>query len=173
MMIPTMTMIVKVSVWKKEVNVNPYAKVLLNWNVVEKRLRELISEDKYLSEEDKEKYIEYKEVQAKADRQYELNRLEHAVPEMETKKVTIDGRKCTLIDEWGTEDEKYLLGNDMEERAFYYAQVNDKVFEYDYKPERSEVEDDYINAIAEEDINRMKQRYLHVWKEMVMQRNRG
>lgn len=134
--------------------VNPYAKVLLNWNVVEKRLRELISEDKYLSEEDKEKYLEYKEVQAKADRQYELNRLEHAVPEMKSKKVTIDGRECTLIDEWGTEAEKYLLGNDIEERAFYYAQVNDKVFEYDYKPERSEVEDDYINAIAEEDIDR-------------------
>lgn len=93
-------------------------------------------------------------VQAKADRQYELNRLEHAVPEKETKKVTIDGRECTLIDEWGTEAEKYLLGNDIEECAFYYAQVNDKVFEYDYKPERSEVEDDYINAIAEEDIDR-------------------
>ena len=93
-------------------------------------------------------------VQAKSDRQYELNRLEHAVPEKETKKVTIDGRECTLIDEWGTEAEKYLLGNDIEERAFYYAQVNDKVFEYDYKPERSEVEDDYINAIAEEDIDR-------------------
>lgn len=93
-------------------------------------------------------------VQAKSDRQYELNRLEHAVPEKETKKVTIDGRECTLIDEWGTEAEKYLLGNDIEERAFYYAQVNDKVFEYDYKPGRSEVEDDYINAIAEEDIDR-------------------
>lgn len=93
-------------------------------------------------------------VQAKSDRQYEHNRLEHAVPEKETKKVTIDGRECTLIDEWGTEAEKYLLGNDIEERAFYYAQVNDKVFEYDYKPERSEVEDDYINAIAEEDIDR-------------------
>ena len=93
-------------------------------------------------------------VQAKADRQYELNRLEHAVPEKETKKVTIDGRECTLIDEWGTEAEKYLLGNDIEECAFYYAQVNDKVFEYDYKPERSEVEDNYINAIAEEDIDR-------------------
>ncbi len=59
-----------------------------------------------------------------------------------------------MIDEWGTENEKYLLGNDMEERALYYAQVNDKVFEYDYKPGRSEVEDDYINAIAEEDIDR-------------------
>ena len=114
----------------------------------------LRSEDKYLSEEDKEKYLEYKEVQAKADRQYELNRLEHAMPEMKSKKVTIDRRECTLIDEWGTENEKYLLGNDMEERALYYAQVNDKVFEYDYKPGRSEVEDDYINAIAEEDIDR-------------------
>lgn len=93
-------------------------------------------------------------VQAKSDRQYELNRLEHAVPEKETKKVTIDRRECTLIDEWGTENEKYLLGNDIEERALYYAQVNDKVFEYDYKPGRSEVEDDYINAIAEEDIDR-------------------
>lgn len=59
-----------------------------------------------------------------------------------------------MIDEWGTENEKYLLGNDIEERALYYAQVNDKVFEYDYKPGRSEVEDDYINAIAEEDIDR-------------------
>lgn len=55
-------------------------------------MRELISEDKYLSEEDKEKYLEYKEVQAKADRQYELNRLEHAVPEMKSKKLRlIDG----------------------------------------------------------------------------------
>ena len=35
---------------------NPYAKVLLNWNVVEKRLRELIHEDKYLSPQGKENY---------------------------------------------------------------------------------------------------------------------
>lgn len=98
--------------------------------------------------------LQQETVQAKSDRQYELNRLEHAVPEMKSKKVTIDRRECTLIDEWGTENEKYLLGNDMEERALYYAQVNDKVFEYDYKPGRSEVEDDYINAIAEEDIDR-------------------
>ena len=46
---------------------NPYANVLLNWNVVEKRLRELISEDKYLSAEEKEKYLEYKEEQARAE----------------------------------------------------------------------------------------------------------
>ena len=46
---------------------SPYAKVLLNWNVVEKRLRELISEDKYLSAEEKDKYLEYKEEQARAE----------------------------------------------------------------------------------------------------------
>ena len=97
--------------------------------------------------------LQQETVQAKSDRQYELNRLEHAVPEMKSKKVTIDRRECTLIDEWGTENEKYLLGNDIEERALYYAQVNDKVFEYDYKPGRSEVEDDYINAIADDYIN--------------------
>ncbi len=50
--------------------------------------------------------------------------------------------------------EKYLLGNNIEDSSFYYAQVNGKTFEYDHKPERSEVEDDYINAIAEEDIDR-------------------
>ena len=38
---------------------NPYAKVLLNWNVVEKRLRELIKEDKYLSPQGKERTIRH------------------------------------------------------------------------------------------------------------------
>lgn len=69
-------------------------------------------------------------------------------------KITIDGYECVLVDEWGSEKEKYLLGNDIEDSSFYYAQVNGKTFEYDHKPERSEVEDDYINAIAEEDIDR-------------------
>lgn len=42
---------------------NPYAKVLLKWNIVEKRLRELIAADKYLSVKEKEKYQKYKEEQ--------------------------------------------------------------------------------------------------------------
>ena len=62
---------------------NPYAKVLLNWNVVEKRLRELIAEDKYLSAEGKVKYREYKEEQAREARQRELDRLESTVGEEE------------------------------------------------------------------------------------------
>ena len=62
---------------------NPYAKVLLNWNVVEKRLRELIAEDKYLSAEGKVKYREYKEEQAREARQRELDRLESGIGEEE------------------------------------------------------------------------------------------
>ena len=236
---------------------NPYAKVLLNWNVVEKRLRELIHEDKYLSPQGKENYKAYKEEQAEKARQREISRLEHGqrleckkdidaliaekfngfvlprntadeiidkygidcvefvlantvthfdydgrfsrnnkdwakdiVAENEwenndlilsshpavldgftnqarryinvirekekeaQQKITIDGYECVLVDEWGSEKEKYLLGNDIEDSSFYYAQVNGKSFEYDHKPERGEVEDDYINALAEEDIDR-------------------
>ena len=236
---------------------NPYAKVLLNWNVVEKRLRELIKDDKYLSPQGKENYKAYKEEQAEKARQRELSRLEHG-QRLECKKdidaliaekfngfvlprntadeiidkygidcvefvlantvthfdydgrfsqnnkdwakgivaenewqnndlilsshpavldgftnqarryinvlrekekeaqetVTIDGYECIPVDQWGSEKEKYLLGNNIEDSSFYYAQVNGKTFEYDHKPERSEVEDDYINAIAEEDIDR-------------------
>ena len=39
---------------------SPYASVLLNWNVVEKRIRELVQEDKYLSPQAKEAYEQYK-----------------------------------------------------------------------------------------------------------------
>ena len=53
----------------------PYTSVLLNWNVVEKRIRELIAEDKYLSHRAKEAYAEYKKEQEKealADEQEKL-----------------------------------------------------------------------------------------------------
>ena len=39
---------------------NPYAEVLLSWNVVAKRIRQLVKEDKYLSQEGKEAYARYK-----------------------------------------------------------------------------------------------------------------
>ena len=224
---------------------------------MEKRLRELIKEDKYLSPQGKENYKAYKEEQAEKARQRELSRLEHG-QRLECKKdiealiaekfngfvlprntadeivdkygidcvefvlantvthfdydgrfsqnnkdwakgivaenewqnndlilsthpavldgftnqarryinvirekekeaqetVTIDGYECIPVDEWCSEKEKYLLGNGIEDSSFYYAQVNGKTFEYDHKPERSGVEDDYINAIAEEDIDR-------------------
>jgi len=42
----------------------PYAKVLLSWKVVEKRIRKLVAEDKYLSPAGKEAYARYKEEEA-------------------------------------------------------------------------------------------------------------
>ncbi len=58
---------------------NPYAKVLLNWNVVEKRISELMKADKYLSEEGKEAYAKYKQEQAEKAMQREQEKLEHGV----------------------------------------------------------------------------------------------
>ena len=37
---------------------DPYTKVLLGWNVVEKRIRQLIKEDRYLTPEEKEAYMQ-------------------------------------------------------------------------------------------------------------------
>ncbi len=45
---------------------SPYATVLLKWNVVEKRIRELVKADKYLTPEGKEAYAEYKAEREKA-----------------------------------------------------------------------------------------------------------
>ena len=80
---------------------SPYAKVLLNWNVVEKRLRELIREDKYLSPQEKENYRAYKEEQAEKARQRELSRLEHGEAdhqpeEMLSQALTGDWEPITL-----------------------------------------------------------------------------
>ena len=58
---------------------SPYAKVLLNWNVVEKRIRELVKKDKYLSPEGKEAYAKYKQEQAEKAMQKEQEKLEHGV----------------------------------------------------------------------------------------------
>ena len=46
---------------------NPYAEVLLSWNVVAKRIRQLVKEDKYLSQEGKEAYARYKMQQQKKE----------------------------------------------------------------------------------------------------------
>ena len=58
---------------------NPYAKVLLNWNVVEKRISELMKADKYLSAEGKEAYAKYKQEQAEKAMQREQEKLEHGI----------------------------------------------------------------------------------------------
>lgn len=59
--------------------VNPYAKVLLKWNVVEKRISELVKADKYLSPKGKEAYAQYKKEQAEEAMRREQEKLEHGI----------------------------------------------------------------------------------------------
>ena len=58
---------------------DPYAKVLLKWNVVEKRIRELVKADKYLTPEGKEAYAQYKKEQAEEAMRREQEKLEHGI----------------------------------------------------------------------------------------------
>ena len=48
-----------------------------------------------------------------------------------------------------------MLGNSLQDNEFFYVLVNGNVhFEYGYKPDREEVETDYLNVTAMEDIDR-------------------
>jgi len=235
----------------------PYAEVLLSWKVVEKRIRKLIEEDKYLSPEGKEAYAQYKkdqerkaleQAQEKMERETKVackDAIERAIAEkfdgyrlpkdtaegviqeygservsyvlansvmhksedgrfspenkewaksiepyamwenrdllvdshpavlngfinqtrryMEqekefeaqaAEKITIDGQECIKVDEWENEEENYVLGNSVTDNHFFYAEVNGVAFEYDYQPQRGEVEEDYLNEMAERDIDR-------------------
>ena len=67
---------------------SPYAKVLLNWNVVEKRIRELVQADKYLSPEGKKAYAQYKQEQAEKAMQKEQAKLESGVTNQELDRET-------------------------------------------------------------------------------------
>ena len=235
----------------------PYAEVLLSWKIVEKRIRKLIEEDKYLSLEGKEAYAQYRveqeqkaleQAQAKMEHETKVackNAIEKAIAEkfdgyrlpkdtaeaviqeygyervshvlansvmhkrqdgrfspenkewakaiepyamvknenmvvdshpavlngfinqtrryieqekelaaQAAEKITIDGQECIKVDEWGTEKETYVLGNSVTDKQFFYAEVNGVSFEYDYQPQRGEVEEDYLNEMAERDIDR-------------------
>ncbi len=67
----------------------PYTSVLLNWNVVEKRIRELIREDKYLSPKAKEAYEEYKKEKEQDALEREQERLVDAIESGEEQKTDI------------------------------------------------------------------------------------
>ena len=101
----------------------PYADVLLPWKAVEKRIRKLIQEDKYLSPKGKEAYAEYKEEQA----QKELEKAQAKI-ERDTKTACkdaiertiaekFDGRRLPkdtaeeVIKEYGIDCVSYVLAN--------------------------------------------------------------
>ena len=69
--------------------------------------------------------------------------------------IFIDGQECVKTDEWKSGDDVYVLGNSVEDSDFFYAEVNGNThFEYDHKPDREEIEDDYIDIEAMRDIDR-------------------
>lgn len=232
---------------------NPYTKVLLNWNVVEERICELIYADKYFSPQEKEEYKNYKKEQEKKAKEAEITRLnngirleckqeiekqiaekyngfsvpqntvseivekygidcvqfvlantivqawkegrfslrnkewassvltegewsntlilnthptildgftnqvrnlQHEKEQVVQEQLTLDGHLCILIDQWESGNVKYLIGNCVDDPDFYYVQCENRVFEFDHKPDKVEVEDYYIDILAEEDIDR-------------------
>lgn len=69
--------------------------------------------------------------------------------------ITIDGQNCIQVDEWKSGEDTYQLGNSTEDSEFYYAEINGNThIEYDHKPDRAEIEEDYLNIMAERDIDR-------------------
>ncbi|MDE7203501.1 MAG: DUF3849 domain-containing protein, partial [Lachnospiraceae bacterium] len=69
--------------------------------------------------------------------------------------IFIDGQECIKTDEWKSGDDVYVLGNSVEDSDFFYAEINGNThFEYDHKPDRAEIEDDFIDLEAMRDIDR-------------------
>lgn len=102
---------------------SPYAKILLKWNVVEKRIRELVEKDQYLTPEGKEAYAAYKQEQAEQAMQREQERLEHGV-RLECSKAIdaviaekYDGSTMprdtaqSIIEQYGMERVSFVLAN--------------------------------------------------------------
>lgn len=76
--------------------------------------------------------------------------------------VVIDGNRCNQIDTWESDNHTYVIGNSIDDKDFYYASVSgiegdliqgSATFEYDRQPSREKVESDYIDLMAERDIN--------------------
>ena len=100
---------------------NPYIDVLLSWKVVEKRIRKLITQDRYLSPEGKEAYARYQEEQAQKRLEAEKERLEYqtkiACKEAVEKAIAdhfdgyhlADDSEKDVIREFGTERVSYVL----------------------------------------------------------------
>lgn len=102
---------------------SPYAEILLNWNVVEKRIGELVKADQYLTPEGKEAYARYKQKQAEEAMRREQEKLEHGV-RLECKNAieqaiarNFDGYHLSddaaqeVIAQYGSERVEYVLAN--------------------------------------------------------------
>ena len=102
---------------------DPYAKVVLPWNAVEKRIRKLIQEDKYLSPEGKVAFAAYKEEEAQKELEKAQEKMEHDIKVSCKNAIeraiaeNFDGYRLpkgtaeSVIKEYGTERVRYVLAN--------------------------------------------------------------
>ena len=120
---------------------------ILDWNDVSDRIRTLIEEDKWLDSEEKIQYQKW----------HENRERENFFEE-----VVIDGNRCNQIDTWESDNHTYVIGNSIDDTDFYFASVSgiegdliqgSATFEYDRQPSRERVESDYIDLMAERDID--------------------
>lgn len=83
--------------------------------------------------------------------------------EAETLEIIIDNTACIKVDEWTSkEGNKFVIGSLVEDKDFFLATVNGENvsgMEYDYKPSREEVEEDYLNYEAIQDIDEHEYEY--------------
>lgn len=84
----------------------------------------------------------------------QVRNLQHEKEQVVQEQLTLDGHLCILIDQWESGNVKYLIGNCVDDPDFYYVQCKNRVFEFDRKPDRVEVEDYYIDILSAEDIDR-------------------
>ena len=120
---------------------------ILDWNDVSDRIRTLIEEDKWLDSEEKIQYQKWHENRERENFFEEL---------------VIDGNRCNQIDTWESDNHTYVIGNSIDDTDFYFASVSgiegdliqgSATFEYDRQPSRERVESDYIDLMAERDID--------------------
>ena len=114
---------------KKGGIVDPYTTVLLKWNVVEKRISELIRADKYLTAEGKDAYVQYKKERAEEAMRQERNRQEYDNCEECIKAIEkavlekFDGGQLLeetaggIIREYGMERVRYVLSRTVARNA--------------------------------------------------------
>lgn len=102
------------------------------------------------------RYIEHeKELAAQAESEQEQQETSGHDVQRSEDTIFINGQECVKTDEWKSGDDVYVLGNSVEDSDFFYAEVNGNThFEYDHKPDRAEIEDDYIDIEAMRDIDR-------------------
>ncbi len=101
------------------------------------------------------RYIEQEKERAAQMPEPDFDTSGHGVQKPEQQTIHIDGQECIKVDEWQNGKDTFVMGNSVTDSDFFYVSVNGKTdFEYDHEPERTEVEEDYLNHISERDIDR-------------------